>query len=165
MGIERRRSAAGGRAAELGLTGVDVALELAAAVLLVALGSDYNIFSVGYTWEEAHRRPLREALAAAVPRSTRASNAAGVTLAVSFAFVGLIPIAPFEELAFAVAVSGLIDAFVVRSCWSRRWCRWSAGSAAGRAGGWTEPGVDPTSDGSSRSPPVWCRPGGRSDVH
>jgi RND superfamily putative drug exporter len=99
----------------LGRDGVIFYVPFAAAVLLVALGSDYNIFSVGYIWEEARRRPLPEALAAAVPRSTRAINAAGVTLAVSFALVALIPVAPFEELAFAVAVGVLIDAFVVRS--------------------------------------------------
>lgn len=85
------------------------------AVLLISLGSDYNIFSVGYIWEEARRRPLRQALAVAVPRSTRAINAAGITLAASFALVALIPVAPFEELAFAVAVGVLVDAFIVRS--------------------------------------------------
>ena len=31
----------------------------AAAVLLIALGSDYNVFSVGSIWEEARRRPLQ----------------------------------------------------------------------------------------------------------
>lgn len=45
----------------------------AAAVLLVALGSDYNIFGVGYIWSEARHRPLVEAVTVAVPRSTRAS--------------------------------------------------------------------------------------------
>ncbi len=103
----------------------------AAAVLLVSLGSDYNIFSVGYVWEEARRRPLPEALAVAVPRSTRAINAAGITLAVSFALVGLIPVAPFEELAFAVAVGVLIDTFVVRSLLVP-----ALVSLVGRASGW-----------------------------
>jgi putative drug exporter of the RND superfamily len=99
----------------LGRDGVVFYVPFAAAVLLVALGSDYNIFSVGYVWEEARTRPLPEALAVAVPRSTRAINVAGLTLAVSFALVSLIPVAPFEELAFAVGVGVLIDAFIVRS--------------------------------------------------
>ena len=90
----------------------------AAAVLLVSLGSDYNIFSVGYIWEEARRRPLPEALAVAVPRSTRAINAAGITLAVSFGLIALIPIAPFQELAFAVAVGVLMLGVVLaRTFW------------------------------------------------
>lgn len=99
----------------LGQDGLIFYVPFAAAVLLVSLGSDYNIFSVGYIWEEARRRPLREALAVAVPRSTRAINAAGITLAVSFGLVALIPLGPFQQLAFAVAVGVLIDAFVVRS--------------------------------------------------
>jgi RND superfamily putative drug exporter len=99
----------------LGRGGLIFYVPFAAAVLLVSLGSDYNIFSVSYIWEEARRRPLPEAVAVAVPRSTRAISAAGITLAASFALVALIPAAPFEELAFAVAVGVLIDAFVVRS--------------------------------------------------
>jgi len=103
----------------------------AAAVLLVSLGSDYNIFSVGYVWEEARRRPLAEALEIAVPRSTRAINVAGLTLAVSFAFVALIPVAPFRQLAFAMAVGVLIDAFLVRALLVP-----ALVSLVGRASGW-----------------------------
>ena len=99
----------------LGRDGLVFYVPFAAAVLLVSLGSDYNIFIAGYIWEEAWHRPLSQAVAVAVPRSTRAINAAGITLAVSFALVALIPVAPFEELAFAVAVGVLIDAFLVRS--------------------------------------------------
>jgi putative drug exporter of the RND superfamily len=115
----------------LGRDGLIFYVPFAAAVLLISLGSDYNIFSVGYIWEEARRRPLPEAVAVAVPRSTRAINAAGITLAASFALVALIPVAPFEELAFAVAVGVLIDAFVVRSLLVP-----ALVSLVGRASGW-----------------------------
>jgi len=115
----------------LGRDGLTFYVPFAAAVLLVSLGSDYNIFSVGYIWEEARRRPLREAVAVAVPRSTRAINAAGITLAASFALVALIPVAPFQELAFAVAVGVLIDAFVIRSLLVP-----ALVSLVGRASGW-----------------------------
>jgi putative drug exporter of the RND superfamily len=54
----------------LGRDGMIFHVPSAAAVLLVSLGSDYNIFSAGYVWEEARRRPLFEALAVAVPRSS-----------------------------------------------------------------------------------------------
>lgn len=99
----------------LGRDGLVFYIPFAAGVLLVSLGSDYTIFSVGYVWDEARRRPLRQALAVAVPRSTRAITAAGMTLATSFALAALIPLAPFYELAFAMAAGVLIDAFVVRS--------------------------------------------------
>ena len=51
----------------------------------------------------------------AVPESSRAITAAGVTLAVSFGMLVLIPLTPFRELAFAMTVGILIDAFLVRS--------------------------------------------------
>lgn len=87
----------------------------AAAVLLISLGSDYNIFTVGRIWDEARHLPLREAVSIGLARSARPVIIAGVTLATSFAFVGLIPVAPFQQLAFAVAVGVLIDTFLVRS--------------------------------------------------
>ncbi len=99
----------------LGRDGLIFYIPFAAGVLLVSLGSDYTIFSVGYVWDEARRRPLPQALAVAVPRSNRAITAAGMTLAASFALAALIPLAPFYELAFAMAAGVLIDAFLVRS--------------------------------------------------
>lgn len=87
----------------------------AAGVLLVSLGSDYNIFSVGSIWEAAEHRDLPNALTLAIPRSNRAIGAAGITLATSFGFVALIPVAPFQELAFAMGVGVLLEAFLVRS--------------------------------------------------
>jgi RND superfamily putative drug exporter len=136
----------------LGRDGVIFYVPFAAAVLLVSLGSDYNIFSVGYIWEEARRRPLPDALAVAVPRSTRAITVAGIALTASFALVALIPIAPFEELAFAVAVGVLVDAFVVRSLLVP-----ALVSLVGRASGWPgrrlarPSGADPRMAGPPRS--------------
>ena len=99
----------------LGYEGLIFYAPFAAAVLLVSLGSDYNIFTVGRIWDEARSLSLREAVAVGLPRSARPVTIAGVTLATSFAFVGLIPVAPFQELAFAVAVGVLVDTFLVRS--------------------------------------------------
>jgi RND superfamily putative drug exporter len=87
----------------------------AAAVLLVALGSDYNIFGIGPAWREARSRPLREALAITLPLSARAIRTAAFTLAVSFGLLLMVPLRPFQELAFALSVGVLIDAFIVRS--------------------------------------------------
>lgn len=87
----------------------------AAAVLLVSLGSDYNIFVVGRIWEEARRLPLRDAVATAAPRASRTISVAGVTLALSFALLAIVKLSDFRELAFALAVGVLIDTFLVRS--------------------------------------------------
>jgi RND superfamily putative drug exporter len=114
-------------AASLGLTvyvfqflldGADLAfyVPFAATVLLVALGSDYNVYLVGRIWAEAERqRSLKRAVEVAGIRASGAITVAGFVLAASFASMALIDLRPFRELAFAVAVGLLIDAFVVRS--------------------------------------------------
>jgi RND superfamily putative drug exporter len=86
-----------------------------ASVLLVALGSDYNVFLAGRIWQEARSRPLREAVAVAGARAASAITVAGLVLAVSFAVLALVPVRPFRELAFLMAVGLLIDAFLVRT--------------------------------------------------
>ena len=86
----------------------------ATAVLLLALGSDYNVFAVGSIWDAAARHPLRRALAIAVPRSSRAITAAGVILAATFAVVAVIPLETFRQVAFTMTVGLLIDTLVVR---------------------------------------------------
>ncbi|GAB3489696.1 hypothetical protein GCM10027572_12190 [Flexivirga lutea] len=113
-------------AAALGLTvlvfqhwlhapGLTFYVPFASAVLLLALGSDYNVFGIGRIWQAAADHPLREAIAIALPRSTRAITAAGLTLAGSFALVALVPLRTFAELAFAMGVGLLVDTFIVRS--------------------------------------------------
>jgi putative drug exporter of the RND superfamily len=87
----------------------------AAAVLLVSLGSDYNVFLAGRIWEEARRLPLRRAVAVAGARAATPITIAGLVLAASFALLALVPLRPFRELAFAMAVGLLIDAFLVRT--------------------------------------------------
>lgn len=113
-------------AAALGLTTV-VAKELlgwpeltffvpfAAAVLLVSLGSDYNVFLAGRVWQEARGRALRDAVSEAGARAAAAIGVAGIVLALSFAVLALVPIRAFRELALAMALGLLIDAFLVRT--------------------------------------------------
>ncbi len=88
---------------------------IAAGVLLVALGSDYNVFLVGRIWAEARTRPLPEAIVAGAVAASPAITAAGVVLAVSFAAIALVPVLAFAELAFMVATGLLVDAFLVRT--------------------------------------------------
>ncbi len=85
------------------------------AVLMVSLGSDYNVFVVGRIWEEAKRQPLREAVATAVPRASRAITTAGLALAAGFALLALVPLEQFRELALAMVIGIVIDTFIVRS--------------------------------------------------
>ncbi len=86
-----------------------------AAVMLVALGSDYNVFLAGRIWQEARRRPMREAVAVAGARAASAITVAGIVLALSFAVLGLVPVRPFRELAFLMSCGLLVDAFLVRT--------------------------------------------------
>jgi RND superfamily putative drug exporter len=87
----------------------------AAGVLLVSLGSDYNVFVVGRIWEEARRRPVADAVAVAVPQASRAITTAGVALAASFAMLAVIPLEQFRQIAIAMALGVVLDAIVVRS--------------------------------------------------
>jgi RND superfamily putative drug exporter len=96
-------------------SGLPYYIPVAFSVLLLSLGSDYNIFVVGRVWKEADRRPLAEAVAAAAPRAGRAITVAGVALALSFAMLAIIPITPFAVMAFAMGVGILLDTFLVRS--------------------------------------------------
>ena len=112
-------------AASLGLTtllfdliapgqGLTFYVPFAAAVLLLAFGSDYNIFGVGHVWDEARGKSLPGALVAAMPGTTRALVTAGLALAASFGMLALVPLLPFRQLAFAMSVGVMLDIFVVR---------------------------------------------------
>ena len=88
---------------------------LAAAVLLLSLGSDYNVFVVGRIWHEARTRPLADAVAVAVPDAAKPVTLAALVLAGSFALLALAPVIALRQLAVALSTGVLIDAFVVRS--------------------------------------------------
>jgi RND superfamily putative drug exporter len=87
---------------------------LVAAVLLVGVGSDYNVFIAGRIREEARRRRLREAIAVAAPSASKAITVAGITLASTFALLAIVPLRPFRELALLMTIGVLIDALIVR---------------------------------------------------
>jgi RND superfamily putative drug exporter len=88
---------------------------LAVGVLLLSLGTDYNLFIVGRIWQEAEERDVRSAIRVAVPRAGRAISIAALALAGSFATLAIIPIDPFRSFAFAVCAGVVIDAFLVRT--------------------------------------------------
>ena len=83
-------------------------------MLLIGLGSDYNVFIAGRIRGEARHRRLREAIAVAAPAASRAITVAGITLASTFALLALVPLRPFRELALLMAIGVLVDALIVR---------------------------------------------------
>ena len=84
-------------------------------VLLVSLGSDYNVFAVGRIWEEARALPTQDAVAVAAPRASGAITTAGIALAASFGLLALIPLEQFRQLAIIMAVGVMLDSVIVRS--------------------------------------------------
>ncbi len=122
-------------------SGLPYYVPVAFSVLLLSLGSDYNIFVVGRVWKEADRRPLQEAVAVAAPRAGRAITVAGVALALSFAMLAIIPITPFAVMAFAMGVGILLDTFLVRSVLVP-----ALVVVFGRAGRWPRRSPDDVSD-------------------
>ena len=119
----------------------------AAGVLLVSLGSDYNVFVVGRIWEEARSLPARDAVAIAAPRASRAITTAGVALAASFGLLAVIPLDQFRQMAIIMAVGVVLDTFVVRSLLVP-----SMVALSGRAGGW--PGQRRAREGARQVPPA-----------
>ncbi|MGH2833531.1 MAG: MMPL family transporter [Solirubrobacteraceae bacterium] len=117
------------------------------AVLLVSLGSDYNVFLIGRIWQQGRSHSLRRALEVAGPRAARPIAVAGLVLAGAFALLALVPLRAFREIAFAMGTGLLIDAFIVRailipalvalvgprSAWPRRLAGENADQAASAA--------------------------------
>jgi putative drug exporter of the RND superfamily len=87
----------------------------AAAVLLLALGSDYNIYLMGHIWREARAHGLNEAVRRAIPVGSRPIAVAGIVLAGSFGLLVLVPVDAMRQFAFVMGVGALLDAFIVRT--------------------------------------------------
>lgn len=99
----------------LGHDGVVYYVPFALFLLLVALGSDYNIFIMAAIREETRTKPLREAVPAALARTGPTISAAGLALAGSFSLLTLIPLQDFFQIGTAIALGILLDAFVIRT--------------------------------------------------
>jgi RND superfamily putative drug exporter len=134
----------------LGYQDLTYYVPFAGAVLLLSLGSDYNIFIVGRIWQEANRRPFREAIRYAAPRASGTIATAGITLAGSFALLALIPVRGMRELAFVMAAGILIDSFLVRSILVP-----SLAASFGRISWW--PNSPPTPEGAKPAPKRFVR--------
>ncbi|MBP1633230.1 MAG: rane protein, MmpL domain [Acidobacteria bacterium] len=99
----------------LGHSGVSYFLKLIVFVLLVALGSDYNIFLMSRVREESDRLGIHEGIRLASARTGSVITSAGIILAGTFAAMAVSPLRMLLQIGVTVALGVLIDTFVVRS--------------------------------------------------
>jgi RND superfamily putative drug exporter len=83
-------------------------------VLLLALGSDYNIYLVGGIWRAGRRLGIKEGIRTAMPAASLSISVAGLILAGSFGLLALVPIDALRQFAFVMALGVGLDSFVVR---------------------------------------------------
>jgi RND superfamily putative drug exporter len=98
-----------------GQAGVNYFIPLMVFVLLVALGSDYNIFLMSRVREESATRGLLPGIRVASARTGTVITSAGLILAGTFGALVTSPLQLLFQVGLAVALGVLIDTFVVRS--------------------------------------------------
>ena len=98
-----------------GQAGMNYFIPLMVFVLLVALGSDYNIFLMSRVREESSTRELRPGIRVASARTGTVITSAGLILAGTFGALVSSPLQLLFQVGLAVALGVLIDTFVVRS--------------------------------------------------
>ena len=96
--------------------GLDFVLPFLLFVFLMALGEDYNILVMSRIREEAHKAPLRQAVAGAMHHTGTTVTSAGLILAATFGVAGLTgATTQIKELGTAIALGVLLDTFLVRT--------------------------------------------------
>ena len=98
-----------------GQPGMNYFIPLMVFVLLVALGSDYNIFLMSRVREESSSRPLRQGIRVASARTGTVITSAGLILAGTFGALVSSPLQLLFQVGLTVALGVLIDTFIVRS--------------------------------------------------
>jgi RND superfamily putative drug exporter len=98
-----------------GQPGMNYFIPLMVFVLLVALGSDYNIFLMSRVREESSTRPLRQGIRVASARTGTVITSAGLILAGTFGALVSSPLQLLFQVGLTVALGVLIDTFIVRS--------------------------------------------------
>jgi len=84
-------------------------------IFLVALGADYNIFLVSRIREEAHQRPLKEAVSHAIANTGGVITSCGIIVAGTFATLTTAPLQMVMQMGAAIVIGVIIDTFVVRA--------------------------------------------------
>ncbi len=98
-----------------GHPGINYFIPLMVFVLLVALGSDYNIFLMARVREESAHRGLRPGIRVASARTGTVITSAGLILAGTFGALMTSPLQLLFQVGFCVALGVLVDTFIVRS--------------------------------------------------
>jgi RND superfamily putative drug exporter len=103
-----------------GAKGLTFILPFLMFIFLLALGEDYNILVMTRIREEAHHRPLRQAVRDAVGRTGPTVTSAGIILAGSFAVIGFAggsgaAGSQIRDIGFGLAIGILMDTFLVRT--------------------------------------------------
>ena len=128
--------------------GISFYLPLMVFVLLVALGSDYNIFLMSRVREESEHRPIKDGIRIASGHTGAVITSAGLILAGTFGSMATAPLVVLFQVGVAVAIGVLIDTFVVRSILvpaittlvgERAW--WPSGAKLSGLGGLVPAGV------------------------
>jgi len=83
--------------------------------MLVAVGSDYNIFLVSRIREESIRKPLKEAISDSVANTGGVITSCGIILAGTFATLMTASLQLVFQIGAAIALGVLIDTFLVRA--------------------------------------------------
>jgi putative drug exporter of the RND superfamily len=99
----------------MGQVGISFMIPIVLFVLLVALGSDYNIFLMSRVREESETHPTREGARLAAMVTGGVITACGIILAGTFASLVITPIRTMTQLGAAVAIGVFIDTFLVRA--------------------------------------------------
>ncbi len=99
----------------LGQAGMSYFVPIILFVLLVALGSDYNIFLISRIREESVRLGTHLGVQEAAARTGGIITSAGIILAGTFAALGLSPLQSLFQTGIAVTIGVLIDTFIIRA--------------------------------------------------
>jgi RND superfamily putative drug exporter len=100
--------------------GITFILPFLLFIFLLALGEDYNILVMTRIREEAHKYPLREAVARAVGVTGTTVTSAGLVLAGTFAVFAFAGSSgsggsQIRDIGFGLAIGVVMDTFVVRT--------------------------------------------------
>jgi RND superfamily putative drug exporter len=100
----------------VGDSGLNFVLPFLLFIFLMALGEDYNILIMTRIREEAHKAPLRQAVATAAHHTGTTITSAGLILAATFGAAGVTgATSQIKQLGTAIALGVLLDTFLVRT--------------------------------------------------